>query len=305
MPQGAALLEFDQKMGPIFKVAIPNTLEVTQDETIVLFTTRTKMDEGFTSLKVKDRNWVTYLNPPYLYCILLTPAEHQNDFEIPMTEVLNNFQPNNRVSTEVLNELYDDIVSRIGDGLRRRLSEQLIVQKLLAFIRESQEALRPSWSIKTGYHYPRAESITGESPEDTNALLGVMMTAGLLYGRICGNIAICPQCSNPKIGLHASCPKCGLPTLEAGIAIEHFTCEYTAFIEKFSTSQGLVCPQCHALLSTGTYRSLGRVYHCVTCKSYPPSVEPMFGCLTCQFTFTANEAKYLPVYCFTIAEETE
>ncbi len=302
MPQGAALIEFDQKLGPVFKFAVPTTLEVTQDETIVLFTTRTMLNEGFTGLKVKDREWVTYLNPPFLYCILLTPVEHQKDFEQPMIDVLGKYHPNALISHDELSDLYDDIVSRIGESLRQRISQQPVVQELLTFIGESPEPLRPSWSIQTGYRYPKAEQITGEPSEKINSLLGMMMVAGLLHGRICGNIAICPQCSNHRILQHASCPRCGLPTLESGIGIEHFTCEYTAFIEHFSTPQGLICPQCKALLSTGTYRSLGRVYHCVTCNTYPHTPEQMFGCLACKNTFTSKEAKYQPVYCYTVLE---
>jgi len=289
-------------MGPVFKFAIPNTLEVTTDETIVLFTTRTLLDEGFSGIKVKDRNWVTYLNPPFLFCILLTPIEHQNDFEQPMTEVLAEFVPNTLLTPNDLGDIYDDIVSRIGDELRERIAGQPLVQELIQLIRESPEPLRPSWSMHSGYHYPKAERITGESSEKTNSLLELMMAADLLQGRICGNIAICPQCANHRIVQHASCPKCGLPTLESGIGVEHFTCEHTAFIENFSTPKGLVCPQCKVLLSTGTYRSLGRVYHCITCNSYQPITEHMFGCLSCKKTFSSKEAKYQPVYSYTVVD---
>ncbi len=289
-------------MGPMFKFSIPSSLEVSQDETLVLFTTRTLMDEGFTGVTVKDRNWVTYLNPPYLYCILLAPAEHQNDFEQPMIEVLAEFQPERIITQTELGELYDDIVSRIGEGLREKLNQQPEVQKLLDSISNSPEALRPSWSLKSGFCYPEAEKILNASTEQTNELLGTMMAAGFLKGRICGNIAICPQCTTHQIVQHAACPKCGLPTLESGIGIEHFTCEHTAFIDKFSTPQGLVCPQCKALLSTGTYRSLGRVYHCVTCNSYPQVPDHMFGCLACKGTFNVAEVKYRPVYCYSVIE---
>ncbi|MFX1565672.1 MAG: hypothetical protein ACFFCH_06765 [Promethearchaeota archaeon] len=302
MPQGAALFKFDQKIGPVFKFAVPKSLEVSQKETIVLFTTRTLVDEGFTGVKVKERNWVTYLNPPYLFCILLTSAEHQDDFEQPMIDVLSNYQPMSQITSKELSNLYDDIVSRIGDSLRTRIAEEPEVQELLHFIREIPEPLRPSWSTQTGYHYPEAEKITGQSSDKTNKLLDLMMTAGLLQGRICGNIAICPQCEQHKIVQHASCPRCGLPTLESGIAIEHFTCEHTAFIEEFSTPAGLTCPQCKAPLSTGTYRSLGRVYHCVTCNQYPQTPEHVLGCLSCRVTFTNKEAKYKPVYCYTVPD---
>jgi hypothetical protein len=280
-------------------------LEISQDETIVLFTTRTMIDEGFTGVKVKDRNWVTYLNPPYLYCILLTPVEHQNDFEQAMSDTLTDYHPDSSISLDDLSTLYDNIVSRLGDGLRQRISSQPKVQELLELIRDSSESLRPSWSLQTGYHYPKAEKITGESSEHTNDLLGVMMAAGLLHGRICGNIAICPKCADHRIVQHARCPHCGLPTLETGIGLEHFTCEHTAFIENFSRPQGLICPQCKLLLSTGTYRSLGRVYHCITCNHYFPAPELVFGCLTCRTTFRTKEARYKPVYCYTVVEQTQ
>lgn len=289
-------------MGPMLKLSIPDTLEVSQDETLILFTTRTLVDEGFTGVNVKNRNWVTYLNPPFLYCILLTQAENQHDFEQPMIDVLESYQPNDIIGEGELGRIYDDIVSLIGVSLKSRINEKVEVRDLLAFIRQSPEPLRSSWSEKHGYHFPSAEEITNLSGEETNILLSTMMTAELLHGRICGNIAICPRCSSHRIVMHASCPKCGLPTLETGIAMEHFVCEHTAFIEKFSTASGLVCPQCRTALTTGTYRSLGKIFHCVTCNSYPDIPDHMFGCLQCKETFLTKQAKYRPVYSYTSSD---
>jgi len=109
---GAVLLEFDVKMGPVFKFAVPSTLEVTQDETMVLFSTRSIVEEGFTGLTVKDRSWATYLNPPYLYCVLLNPLEHQNDFEAPMETTLSQVENDGPMDPAKLLELYHAILSK-------------------------------------------------------------------------------------------------------------------------------------------------------------------------------------------------
>ncbi len=269
---------------------------------MILFTTHTLVDSGFTSVTVKERNWVTYLQPPFLFCILLAPAENLNDFENPMKEVLTKFQPEEQITKNQLLVLYEEIVSRIGDGLRQKIIQNPVAQKLLTAIRKEFQVLRPSWSLHSGYHYPEAEIITNQSSEDTNNLLNTMMSAGLLKGQIFGNIAICPKCKSHKILLHARCPKCGLPNLESGIAIEHFTCNFTAFIEQFSTSSGLVCPNCKTTLSSGTYRSLGKVFHCTMCKSYPKIPDQILGCLECKDTFTSEQAQFKPIFSFLVNE---
>lgn len=299
MPLGAVLLEFDIKLGPVFKFAIPNTLEVTQDETIVLFSTRTMVEEGFAGITVKNRKWATYLNPPNLYCILLSSMEHLNDFEEPMENILGKIEPQGNIDQAKLEEFYNTIISTTGDQLRKDISARSDVQEIIEKLKSLQEPLRPAWSLETGYRYPVAEDITGKSIEETNELLATMMSVDLLRGRICGNIVVCPKCNSHQVILHASCPKCGLPTLEAGLAIEHLICSHTAFIENFATPSGLICPQCKIFLSPGTYRTLGRVFHCITCNSYPKNPDHILGCIICKETFSPVQAKYTPIYCYT------
>jgi hypothetical protein len=286
-------------MGPIFKYAVPSTLEVTQDETMILFSTRSVVEEGFTGLTVKDRTWATYLKPPYLYCVLLSPMEHQNDFETPMKKTLSQLECPKGIDQVKLSEIYHMILSKTETRVRDKLSTKPEVQQLLNTLQNNPNPLRPTWSLQTGYCYPEAEEITGLRTSETNDLLATMQSAGLLNGRICGNIVLCPKCNSHQVLLHASCPKCGLPTLETGIALEHFICDHTAFIEEYSTSTGLVCPHCKSYLTPGTYRSPGKVFHCITCNSYPKRPEKRLGCLNCKDTFTPDQAKYTPIYCYT------
>lgn len=296
---GAVLLEFDVKMGPVFKFAVPSTLEVTQDETMVLFSTRSVVEEGFTGITVKDRTWATYLNPPYLYCVLLNPMEHQNDFEAPMETTLSQVENDGPMDPAKLLELYHAILSKTEVQLQSKLSSKPDVQKIVAALQENPEAFRPTWSLESGFRYPAAEEITGKSSRETNELLDTMMSAGIIHGRICGNIVVCSKCSSHNVILHVSCPKCGLPTLETGIALEHFVCDHTAFIEAFATPSGLVCPYCKSFLSPGTYRTPGKVFHCITCNSYPKKPDYTLGCIVCKETFSPDNAKYTPIYCYT------
>lgn len=299
MPKGAVLLEFDIKMGPIFKFAVPNTLEVTQDETMVLFGTRSVVEEGFTGITVKDRTWVTYLNPPYLYCILLNPMEHQGDFEEAMKSTLSKVEYDQNMDQVKLMELYHDVLLKTEVQFQDQLSSRPDVKKLLGALQKNPESFRPTWSLETGYRYPAAEKITGNSTKGTNDLLATMMSANIIQGRICGNIVVCPSCTSQRVVLHASCPQCGLPTLEPGIALEHFICDHTAFIEAFATPSGLVCPHCKSYLSPGTYRSPGKVFHCITCNSYPKTPDYTLECVDCKETFSPEIAKFTPIYCYT------
>jgi hypothetical protein len=294
------LLEFDIKMGPVFKYAIPSTLEVTQDETILLFTTRTMVEKGFTAITANDRQWATYLNPPNLFGILLSPLENQHDFEEPMENILSKIESDGKINQAKLLELYNSIISLTAEKLYEDLSSRPEVQKIIQKLQAGLESLRPIWSLNTGYQYPVVEKLTGKSAEDTNELLATMMSAGLLRGRICGNIVVCPICNSHQVILHINCPKCGLPTLESGIGLEHFICNRTDFIEAFTTTSGLVCPQCKLHLTPGSYRTLGKVYHCLTCNSYPKNPDYILGCINCKHTFTPDKAKYTPIYNYTL-----
>lgn len=269
---------------------------------MILFATRTLVDSGFTSVTVKERNWVSYLKPPYLFCILLTPTENQNDFENPMTDVLRRFQPEEQIIKNQLVLLYEEIVSLISNGLRQKIIQNPVAQKVLAIIGQGSQTLRPTWSLHTGYHYPEAEMVTKLSSEETNNLLNTMMSAGLLRGQIFGNLAICPKCKSHKVLLQARCPKCGLPNLEPGVAIEHFACEFTAFINQFSTPSGLVCPNCKMILSSGTYRSLGKAFNCRNCNSYTKVPDQILSCLDCKNAFTSEQAQFKPVFSFSGTE---
>jgi hypothetical protein len=304
MPLGIVLLEFDAKMGPIYKFSIPPNLRLDSDEMMVLFTTRTLVNEGYTAIAVKDRTWATYVMPPNLFAVLLSSEEHSSSFETPMAKIIQNLDLKSEITPEILTEIYDLIIQQTGNKHREKLLSLPEVQKIMELVSKSQEPIRPIWSADKGYRYPDAEKLTGKSSEETNELLASMMTMGLLNGRICGNIANCPHCGTHGIVLHAICPKCGLATLESGIGLEHFICEFTGFIEDFSSSTGLVCPQCKVPLKPDTYRSLGTIFHCVTCGSYPRIPDFMMGCLQCKETFLPKQAKYRPIYCYSSAESS-
>lgn len=302
MPQGIVLLEFDTKMGPIYKFSIPPDLRLDSDEMMVLFTTRTLVNEGYTAITVKDRTWATYVIPPHLFAVLLSQMEHSSTFEAPMEKILQNINPGSKITPEKLTELYDLIVQQTSDQYREKLISLPEVQKILELVGKSQEPIRPIWSVEKGYRYPEAEKLTGKSPKETNELLASMMAFGLLKGRICGNIANCPHCGTHSIVLHSICPKCGLATLDSGIGLEHFVCEFTGFLEEFSSPAGMVCPQCKVPMKHDTYRNLGKIFHCVTCGSYPRIPEYMMGCLQCKETFLPKQARYFPIYCYSSAE---
>ncbi|MFX1562556.1 MAG: hypothetical protein ACFFDP_04540 [Promethearchaeota archaeon] len=304
MPVGIVLLEFDAKMGPIYKFSIPPDLRLDSDETMVLFTTRTLVNEGYSAITVKDRTWATYVLPPNLFALLLSPEEHSSTFEAPMAKIIQNLASKNDINPEILTEIYDLIVQQTGKQDREKILSLPEVQEIMKLVSNSQEPIRPIWSADDGYRYPDAEKFTGKSPKETSELLTSMMNAGLLKGRICGNIANCPRCGAHGIVLHAICPKCGLSTLESGIGLEHFVCDYTGFINEFSSSEGMVCPNCKISLKPDTYRNLGTIFHCVTCGSYPQIPEYMMGCLQCKETFLPKQAKYRSIYCFSSAKDT-
>jgi len=303
MPRGAVLFEFDVKLGPVFKFAVPPDIEVSHEETMVLFATRTCTEEGFSGITINNRTWATYFRPPFLFAILLSPGEQPASFEHPMRDVLGAYELQGEITPEELSRLYSQVVRRTGESLHRELLKSLPVKRILEALSSSEEPLRPVWSPKTGYRYPAAEAATGLSSRKTNRLLASMVTAGILRAKVCRNIAVCPHCQGHRLILHGVCPRCGSTALEEGEALEHFVCNHTDFLEAFSTPSGLVCPNCRTPLTNDTYRTLGVTYRCVKCGTFSQRRKMMLYCLDCKETFPPSKASHLPLYCLWEAEE--
>jgi len=303
MPRGAVLFEFDMKLGPVFKFAVPPAIEVSHEETMVLFTTRTRTEEGFSGITINNRTWATYFRPPYLFAILLSPGEQPSSFEQPMKDVLGPYEPQGEITPEELSHIYSQVVRRTGARLRHELTKSPQVQRILQTLSSSEEPLRPVWSPRTGYRYPAAEEASGLSSRETNRLLASMVNAGILRARVCHNMAVCPHCQSHRLVLHGVCPRCGSTALEKGEALEHFVCNHTDFLEAFSTPSGLVCPNCRAPLTNDTYRTLGVTYRCGKCGTFSKRRKMLLYCLDCKETFSPSKATHLPLYCLWAAEE--
>jgi hypothetical protein len=303
MPKGIVLFEFDLKLGPLLKLTVPAGIEVSQEETLVLFTTRTMVKENFSAITVMGRTWTTYFRPPLLFALILTPTEQASAYEEPMRRVLSSYDPSSGVSAEKLSSIYAQVMEQAKAGLAEHLLTLPKVGQLLLALTNSNHPLTPVWSEAFTFRYPEAEEVTGLSTPDANDLLASMLAAGLLRARAWGNVTVCPKCSSHQIMQHATCPKCGSQALESGSALQHFVCDYTGFMEAFTSSKGLVCPQCHTPLKEGTYRSLGKLFHCLNCSSYPKTPSHVFTCLSCKESFEPAQMRYLRVDSFTAAEE--
>jgi hypothetical protein len=287
----------------MFKGSTPETIELSTDEIIVLFTTHPRVEEGFAGMTLGERTWATYLKPPYLYTVLLSAEEQTASFEKPMQQVIGGNSSANGTTQEELADLYQQIVEHTSEQRRLELIAMPAVKKLLETLDTSPEALVPVWSAGAGYRHPVVEQVTGLPSSEATKLLDSMNMTGLLQARIWGNLATCPHGGSHRLVVQAICPRCSSSDIEAGTTLKHLVCNHTDFIDAFAVPGGLACPQCRQSMMLGSYRALGPQYRCVRCHAFRGRPALRLVCLECKGVFPPDDAAFKSIYYHTSRRE--
>lgn len=104
------------------------------------------------------------------------------------------------------------------------------------------------------------------------------------------------------------CPKCDSYNVDYTELIEHTKCGYIGSKDKFMKGSSLVCPGCQLKfeeeLKTLTLLQIGNCYQCEKCGQRFDKPEVIHFCQQCKRSFTHQEAKYIKIYEYKIADET-
>lgn len=87
--------------------------------------------------------------------------------------------------------------------------------------------------------------------------------------------------------------------------LEHMKCGYIGSNDKFIKDSFLVCPNCQTQLTDEAlhYRVIGNCYQCEKCGYRFDKPEIIHVCQKCGRNFTYQEAKYIKIFAYKIANE--
>lgn len=176
------------------------------------------------------------------------------------------------------------------------------VQALISkFVDGQITILEPTYSSKTGYHYPIVEELL-EDKIKVEPFLAKLTELGILEKKIFDKTITCPQCHSHNINFRYCCPFCKSFHIQKSSLIEHIKCGYMDLETKFQKNGELVCPKCNQELKKldGDYRKAGVWCACKDCnKSFDIPVPEHF-CKDCHEVSTFEEAIISDVYAYTL-----
>jgi uncharacterized protein YbaR (Trm112 family) len=157
-----------------------------------------------------------------------------------------------------------------------------------------------------GISYPLASSVLKERPTDEiMSFLEKLAKGGILKSKLLDKVIACPTCQSPSVYSKYNCPRCSSYDVGKASIIEHIRCGYIGSREKFEKGSRLVCPKCKSVLTDVDYRSIGASFECNTCNSRFEAPKISHKCSSCDEIFSYKEARYEPIFEFTLSEETK
>ena len=171
------------------------------------------------------------------------------------------------------------------------------------FLNGEITVLEPTYDAKTGYHFPTAEAIAGDSNK-AEAFLNKLAQEKILVQKLFDKVIYCPKCGSAKISFRYCCPFCKSFYIQKSSLIEHVKCGYMDLEENFRKEAKLVCPKCHEGLKQVEvdFRKAGVWCACKDCgKSFDIPV-PQHYCTSCQGVSNFEEATIKDIYSYTLSE---
>jgi len=174
---------------------------------------------------------------------------------------------------------------------------------LRKLVRKGILALKPSLD-RQGIRYVEAEGIWKVDMTEARTIISKLTEKGLLKPDIVDYALTCPQCGSPQVYSKYACPKCKSYNVEFTELIEHTKCGNIGARDSFTKGSSLVCPRCQLELGrkTSDYRIIGNFYQCQKCRNRFDRPDAVHICQNCGATSTYQNAKYVKIFTYSIAE---
>ncbi|MFX1474483.1 MAG: hypothetical protein ACFFCO_03250 [Promethearchaeota archaeon] len=212
---GLAVFEFDPQVGPKEVYRTSNVEEITVEESVAIFATHSVFSGGFRGVHIRKRTWASYIKPPWVFALLLSPDEPIGPLENAIHTTLEEVELKEVPTKREWNSIYQRLLREIK---KSPASDLLTSKYTAAFLKRllngGVAAFEPQFSFDVGVSYPEADCMTGLNSYDTRLFLEKLALAGIFVSEPVGGALICPGCQGFKIAVRVVCSHCKASTLE-------------------------------------------------------------------------------------------
>lgn len=188
---------------------------------------------------------------------------------------------------------------------RKEIYKDVNAERTLLDLFESDGNYKPEFDLEHGYRYPRAEKLLDKGPEETREFLEQLSDAGLLEREHHDREIRCPSCGSPNTTSTYVCPHCGSMDIDSDQLIEHLACGNIDSISSFREGDELVCLQCKATVTPGSYRVVGSRTQCRSCGKQLEVLSVRHRCRRCGEAFDYERARFNDAFKYSLSEEAK
>lgn len=213
---GYAIFYMDIKIGPK-KVHLSESIpDVSIHEMLTIFSAHVSFDEGFRGVHASNRTWATYILPPYVIALLLSPDQPIEPIEAPFRKILQNTELDEEPTVTQWDALYQSILHEIEKSpIWDLFTSKSVAEFLTTLFKLGIDAFEPRLNLSTGLIYPEADRLTNLNSYDTRLFLEKLTLADIFTSEPIAGITCCPSCHGFKVASRLACPKCGGTALKA------------------------------------------------------------------------------------------
>jgi uncharacterized CHY-type Zn-finger protein len=170
---------------------------------------------------------------------------------------------------------------------------------------QSSYSIHPKVDSK-GIIYPEiASAFPNKTETETRDFLEKLVQSHILNFRLLDKVILCPTCSSASVYSKYNCPRCSSFDIGKASIIEHIRCGFIGSLEKFRKGSQLICPKCNGIVTEIEYRKIGTSFECNSCNSRFEAPKISHKCNSCDDVFTSREARYEPIFEYTLSEQTK
>jgi len=263
----------DPKIGPQ-RIYQSDTIEdVSHQEVLAIFATHNLFREGFRGVHVSNRTWATYVFPPWIIALLLSPDEPIGPLREPMQKTLYVSELEETPKPEEWKNLYHELLTEIQSS---PVADLLTSKKTTNFLKEminlGIQYFDPHFNFEIGTTYPAADHLTGLNSYDTRLFLEKLTLAGIFTSEPVIGVTHCPICLGFKVVSRLACPQCSVTALD---------------VVRFPVSK-----DSEAKTSNPSKKPMELFYSCLTCQHTTSEPVVTLLCTECGSQFQPDEAAY-------------
>jgi hypothetical protein len=264
---GYAIFRMDVKIGPQ-KIHLSDSIpDISNYEMLTIFSAHIRFEEGFRGVHASNRTWATYIFPPWVMALLLSPDQQIGPIEAPLKKILQKARLDEEPTVEKWDELYQSILNEVEKSpLWDLLTSKPVAEFLTTLLKLGIDAFEPHLNLSIGIIYPEADRLTDLDSYDTRLFLEKLTLAGIFNNEAIAGVTHCPSCHGFKVANLLACPTCGETVLKAvtvsskSDSTPQFSCLSCNNITK-NPAVSLVCTECASKFdpASAEYRTMNRL----------------------------------------------